>query len=49
MMMKAAPASAFVMTEPEFLLEFLIMPLNDPAPFSEPHLMVQLCFSLATR
>src|SRR4029077_6109354 len=31
MMMKTAPASAFVMSQSQFLLEFLIVPLNDPA------------------
>src|SRR3954463_12208102 len=31
MMMKAAPAASFVMVEPKFLLEILIIPLNPPA------------------
>jgi len=30
-MMKAAPAPSFVMVEPKFLLEILIIPLNPPA------------------
>ena len=32
-MMKAAPAASFVMVEPKFLLEILIIPLNPPAQF----------------
>src|SRR6187455_1117372 len=31
MMMKAAPAASFIMIEPQFLLEILIIPLNSPA------------------
>src|SRR3954471_4751583 len=30
-MMKAAPAASFIMIEPQFLLEILIIPLNPPA------------------
>src|SRR4051795_1505591 len=30
-MMKAAPAASFIMVEPKFLLEILIIPLNPPA------------------
>src|ERR687889_2609182 len=30
-MMKAAPAPSFIMVEPQFLLEILIIPLNPPA------------------
>src|SRR3954463_7321358 len=30
-MMKAAPAPSFIMIEPKFLLEILIIPLNPPA------------------
>jgi hypothetical protein len=30
-MMKAAPTPSFVMIEPKFLLEILIIPLNPPA------------------
>src|SRR5689334_14919923 len=32
-MMKAAPAPSFIMIEPEFLLEILIIPLDPPAQF----------------
>src|SRR5690349_22350014 len=32
-MMKAAPAPPFVMVEPQFLLEILIIPLDPPAQF----------------
>ena len=31
--MKAAPTSAFVMTEADFLFEFLVVALDAPAPF----------------
>src|SRR5690349_23198644 len=30
MMMKAAPAASFIMVEPEFLLEILVITLNSP-------------------
>jgi hypothetical protein len=30
-MMKAAPAPSFIMIEPQFLLEVLVIPLNSPA------------------
>jgi hypothetical protein len=40
-MVKAAPASAFVMTQSEFLLEFLIIPFNDPTLFGECHQILQ--------
>src|SRR6478672_11467238 len=32
-MMKAAPATSFIMVEPEFLLEILVIPFNPPAQF----------------
>src|SRR3954462_6379812 len=32
-MMKAAPAPSFIMIEPQFLLEVLVIPLNPPAQF----------------
>jgi hypothetical protein len=31
MMVKAAPTSSFVVAQSEFLLEFLLVALNDPA------------------
>ena len=31
MMMKAAPSASFIVTEPEFLLQFLIVALDPPA------------------
>ena len=34
---KAAPASSFVVIEPEFLLEFLIVALDPPAQFGRFH------------
>ena len=42
-MVKPAPASAFVMTESEFLLEFLVIPFDDPALFGKGHHLLQLC------
>jgi hypothetical protein len=33
MMVKSAPASAFKVTQAQFLLQFLIVALNDPAMF----------------
>jgi hypothetical protein len=36
-MMEASPAAAFVVTQTEFLFEFLIVPLNDPAMFGQVH------------
>ena len=30
-MMKTAPASSFIMTQSKFLLQFFIVPLDDPA------------------
>ena len=32
-MMKATPATSFIMIEPEFLLEILVITLNPPAKF----------------
>ncbi len=40
-MVKTAPASPFVMTESEFLLEFLVIPFDDPALFGERHQVFQ--------
>ena len=37
MVVKAAPASSFVVIEPEFLLEFLIVALDPPAQFGGFH------------
>jgi hypothetical protein len=36
-MVKSAPASPFIMTETQFLLEFFIIPLDDPAMFGQAH------------
>src|SRR5215831_19593117 len=36
-MMPARPAAAFVMIQPEFLLELLIVLCDLPATFSDPH------------
>ena len=36
-MMKAAPTTSFVVAQPEFLLQFLIIPFDYPAMFGEMH------------
>ena len=36
-MMESAPTATFVVTQPEFLLQFLIIPLDDPAVFGKAH------------
>ncbi len=36
MMVKAAPAAAFVVAKPEFLLEVLVIALDPPAPLGLP-------------
>jgi len=36
-MMKATPAASFVVTQTEFLLQFLIVPLDHPAMFGQVH------------
>jgi hypothetical protein len=43
MVVKTAPASAFVMAEPEFLFEFLVIAFNDPALFGDCHQILQFC------
>src|ERR1039457_7476483 len=35
-MVKSPPVAAFIMTQPEFLFEFLIVPLNHPAVLADP-------------
>lgn len=37
MMVKPAPASPFIMTQPEFLLEFFVVALDDPTMFGQAH------------
>ena len=36
-MMKTAPSPPFVVTQTEFLLQFLIVPLNDLTMFGQMH------------
>ena len=36
-MMKAAPAASFVVAQPEFLLQLLIIPFDDPPMFGQVH------------
>ena len=41
-MVKAAPAASFIVTQSEFLLQFFIVTLDDPAMFSQAHQMPQV-------
>ena len=36
-MMEAAPTASFVVAQAEFLLQFLIVPFDDPAVFGQMH------------
>ena len=36
-MMEAAPSASFVVAQPEFLFEFLIIPFDNPAMFGQMH------------
>jgi hypothetical protein len=36
-MMKTPPSPSFVVTQAEFLFQFLIVPLDDPAMFGHVH------------
>ena len=36
-MMKSAPAASFIMAQTEFLLQFFVIPLDDPAMFGQAH------------
>jgi len=40
-MMKATPTTSFVVTQTEFLLKFLVVPLDDPAMFGQVHQLNQ--------
>jgi hypothetical protein len=44
MMMKAAPTSSFVVAQSEFLLEFLVVTLNDPAMLRQTNEIRKLGF-----
>jgi hypothetical protein len=37
MVVKASPSSSFVVAQPQFLLEFLIVAFDDPAMLGHPH------------
>jgi hypothetical protein len=41
-MMESAPASPFIMTEAQFLLQFLVVTLDDPAVFGDLDQILQL-------
>jgi len=41
MVVKASPTSAFVMPQPEFLFQFLIITFDDPAMLGCPHQFTQ--------
>jgi hypothetical protein len=36
-MVKAAPTSSFVVTQPEFLFQFFVVALDDPAMLGQSH------------
>ena len=36
-MVKSAPTSSFIVAQSQFLLEFLVIALNNPAMFGHPH------------
>ena len=40
-MMEAAPTASFVVTQAEFLLQFLIIPFDNPAMFGQMHQFLQ--------
>src|SRR3954470_22198735 len=46
-MMKAAPTASFIMIEPEFLLEVLIIPLDPPAQFGRVN-QIDCCATIKT-
>ena len=41
-MMEAAPSTSFVVAQPKFLLQFLIIPFDDPAVFGQVHQFPQV-------
>ena len=45
MMMKSPPASPFVMTQSQLLLQFLLVALNDPAMLGYLHQIREFCLS----
>src|ERR1019366_10809938 len=43
MVMESAPAAAFIVIQPDFVLEFLKIPLDAPADFDQPDQLRELC------
>jgi hypothetical protein len=41
-MVKTAPASSFIMSQSEFLLQFLVVALDDPTVFGQSHQISKL-------
>ncbi len=41
-MVESAPATPFEMAEAQFLLQFFVIPLNDPTVFGGPHQILEL-------
>jgi hypothetical protein len=41
MVVKSAPTPAFIMAQPQLLLEFLVVALDDPAVFGKLHQRLQ--------
>src|ERR1017187_8570567 len=48
-MVKSSPVAAFVMTQPEFLLEFLVVALDHPTVLADPNQPFQREFRWQTR
>src|ERR1022692_2161288 len=42
MVMESAPAAAFIVIQPDFVLEFLKIPLDAPADFDQPNQLREL-------
>ena len=42
-MVKAPPAPAFIVAQSQFLFEFLVVALDDPAVFGKFHQRLQRC------
>ena len=43
-MMKTPPTSSFIMTQTKFLLQLLVIPLDDPAVLSHAHQVLEFGF-----
>ncbi len=48
-MVKAAPASSFIVAQSKFLLQFFVVTFDDPALFSQAHQIPQLSMGRESR